>query len=363
MSGLTIDQIMGSHKIIICVGSGGVGKTTLSASLGVWAAQRGRRVLVMTIDPSMRLKEALGLVGESHRPVEVPGQSYKGALHAQVLNAEEIFREFILGSSSDPAKTNRLLSNRLYQQLSTTLSGSQEFTSLLRLSKIVNEDRYDLIILDTPPAQHAVDFLEAPEKISALFQEGVVRWFIGGEEVGFFRKMVSQGTRTVLSVLEKITGSRFMSELNDFFSSVKSVQGQIEEKMSQVKKLLGLPTTGFFLVTGFDAAKLREAEVLNGYLQGRGHHLVAALINRAYPKWAVGHEKPHHPELEKEYQVWAKWNKARETLFIEFAQKWSKKLPVVRIPDLNKEVSGLRGLEVVSNEMDLSFRYLDDAGL
>ena len=145
------------------MGSGGVGKTTLSASFAVAAAKMGRRVLVMTIDPSRRLKVALGIESRGSATItRVPNQNYQGEIFALLLDAESIFREFITSSSTDATVAGRLLKNRLYKELSTTLSGSQEFTSLLQLSKIATDERFDLIILDTPPAQHAIDFLEAP---------------------------------------------------------------------------------------------------------------------------------------------------------------------------------------------------------
>jgi anion-transporting ArsA/GET3 family ATPase len=332
-----LTKLIERNRIMICVGSGGVGKTTISASLAIRAAQMGRKVLVMTIDPSRRLRDALGLVVDSSQAVPVPGQKYSGQLSAQLLNAEHIFKEFILQSTHRRDLAELLLKNRLYQQLSTTLSGSQEFTSLLQLSKIVSESDYDTIILDTPPAQHALDFLEAPEKIEALFQDNIVRWFIGDEdEVGLIRKMISRGTRTVLGALEKITGSTFMRELNDFFVSVRGVQAKINEKTQQVREILFSQNTGFVLITGFDVAKLKEASLLKAYLDQKGYRLAAVVINRAFPLWTQGQASIDDAALAATYDM-------------------GKILPVVRIPDLNKELTGLEGLEVMVNEMDSAF--------
>lgn len=358
-----IESLLKSHRVLICVGSGGVGKTTVSASLGLRAAQMGLKVLVMTIDPSRRLRDALGLTSDLPQDVLVPGQNFKGELRATLLNAEEIFKDFILSSATHPDLAERLLKNQLYKQLSTTLSGSQEFTSLLQLSKMVSHSHYDLIVLDTPPAQHAVDFLEAPIKINALFQDSIIKWFIGDEEgVGFFRRIISKSTRTVLRALETMTGSAFMSELNDFFVSVRTVQQQIAIRTQQVQNLLADKSTGFILVTGFDAVKLKEAEQLNEYLADQKLHLVATVINKAYPFWLSAMTDKDLNLLQQEklgeiYLRWRNYHAEREKLYKQFADKWKRKLPVVLIRDLNQDITGIQGLEVVSHEMDLAFKH------
>lgn len=358
-----IESILKSHRVLICVGSGGVGKTTISASLGLCAAQLGLNVLVMTIDPSRRLRDALGLTEASPQDVLVPGQNCKGELRATLLNAEEIFKDFVLRSASHPELAERLLKNRLYKQLSTTLSGSQEFTSLLQLSKMVSQHKYDLIILDTPPAQHAVDFLEAPIKINMLFQDSIIKWFIGDEAgVGFIRRIISRGTKTVFRALEMMTGSVFMIELNDFFSSVRAVQQQIAERTLQVQGLLTDKTTGFILVTGFDEAKLKEAESLNQYLQDKKLHHVATIINKAFPLWLRAESENNltllqHEKIGVVYSLWRNYHAEREKLYKQFASKELRKLPIVQIRDFNQDISGIEGLEVVSHEVDRAFEH------
>jgi len=348
---MTIETIVASKKILICVGSGGIGKTTISASLGVLAAKLGKKVLVLTIDPSRRLKDALGIAENCSSPVKVPQQNFPGELYAMILDAEKIFHDFVVGASKNEEMRERLLKNRLYQQLSTTLSGSQEFTSLLQLSRLADSDKYDLIILDTPPAQHAIDFLEAPQKIQSLFEENIIRWFIGDNvSKGFFRRIISGGTRTVLGALEKITGSVFMSELNDFFRSVRSVQSEINSKTKKVQDILESKQTGFFLVSGFDEVKLQEAEELKLFLQTKSYNLVGILINRAFVQWPQG----SHLEssgLAKIYKPWAEFHSYRENTFRNFSTKIIKTLPVFAVPDLNKELSGLESLEGVASEI------------
>lgn len=349
------NDIFKKHRVLICVGSGGVGKTTLSAGLGILAAQNGLRVLVMTIDPSRRLKVALGLTESVNEDTRVPNQSYKGQIYATILNAEAIFEKFVTASAKDQLLGQRLLKNRLYKQLSTTLSGSQEFTSLLQLTQVIGDSKYDLVILDTPPAQHAIDFLEAPEKINSLFQEGIVKWFIGDEsEGGLIRRIISKGTRTVLSALEAITGNQFMHELIDFFESAKAVQHRIAQKTSSVQDILHSDSTGFLLVTGFDKTKLEEADQLNKYLSSRNYYHLGTVINKAYIAGLTDGLSSEEASHSEEHQRWVRYQSERELIFSKYIEKWRYKLPVVRLPDINNDISGLKGLEEVANALEMA---------
>lgn len=355
-----LEELIRSHRTLICVGSGGVGKTTISAALGIRAAQMGLRVLVMTIDPSLRLKQALGIASASGLDegsvIKVPEQKYLGTLDVTLMNPEAQFKKFISQSSPDNEMTARLLKNRLYKQLSTTLSGSQEFTSLLQLLDFVEGDQYDLIILDTPPAQHAIEFLEAPHKITTLFQEKIVNWFIGDvHEAGFFRRVLSRGTHALFLALEKVTGSQFMKELNDFFISVRVVQSQIADKANRIDSVLRSPLTQFLLVTGFDAVKLNEAQGLQSYLEKNQYSMGGVIVNRAFPEWQRLTSSPHSTELSAEYGLWQDYHHQREKIYGDYIRASGDKLHVVRIPDLNEDIKGLVGLEVISDELQKAF--------
>ena len=337
-----------NNKVLICVGSGGVGKTTVSASLGVLAARSGKNVLVMTIDPSKRLKDALGLNNDLNQITEIPGQNYSGKIHACILDAEQIFYDFIKSASGDEV-AEKLLNNRLYKQLSTKLSGSQEFTSLLQLAKVVDQKEYDLVILDTPPAQHAIDFLEAPGKIRPLFQEQIIKWFLGdSENSGLLQKVFYRGTRIVLDILERLTGSSFMGGLNDFFLSVRAIQHKIQNKIDEIQRLMLLDSTKFVLVTAFDEAKLIEADLLRQYLSDQQYHMEGVIINRSFPHW----QQPKAAALQTEFNQWKQYYKNRELNYDTHAKKWGSELPVWKIPDFNKELAGVDSLEEVANVME-----------
>ncbi|MCB0341178.1 MAG: ArsA family ATPase [Pseudobdellovibrionaceae bacterium] len=359
-----MDDLIKRNKIIVCAGSGGVGKTTVSAALGVRAAELGLRVLVLTIDPAKRLATSLGLVPGQADEVKVQNFDCDGALFAAAIDPEKIFGEFIKASAKNPEAAERLLRNRLYKQLATTFSGSQEFTSLERLAVAAESASYDLVILDTPPAQHALEFLEAPAKIYALFQDSITKWFVGGgQSSGLFQKFVGSSTRTVFRALEKVTGSQFIGELTDFFASIRSVQERVSERSQQVDKLLKSEQTGFVLITGFDEAKLKETEGFNRELKKSGYNLQAVVVNRAFPvwmsseriQWRQSHEADLMARLEQFYQKFLSYHQNRQAVYDSFQKNLSDQLPLIRIPDMNKDIYGIDGLKLLAEEINKRF--------
>lgn len=286
-------QFADKTKTIICIGSGGVGKTTISAALGVGLALENKKVLVMTIDPSQRLAQALGIKadGEIHQVQE--------NLFACTLNHAKTFKDFISEASqkiksqtetknSDLVEVDKLLNNKLYQQLSTKLSGSQDFTALYQLQKFVESKVYDIVILDTPPAQHTWQFLHAAEKLAQLFNEGVAQWFREADQKNtpFFKKILNIGTQQVLKTLESLTGSEFIKELSAFFSAVQKWQTPLEKQVWAAHKLLSSQDTEFVLVTGLDRSRLDEAQKLSHEIYKQGYNLKSIVINRSL-NWNV----------------------------------------------------------------------------
>lgn len=277
--------LLPSTKTLICIGSGGVGKTTMAASLGTGFAHAGKKVLVLTIDPSLRLAQTLGIKtdGEIHQ-IKLNSKT-KGELWSCVIDHKKTF-EWFVRSASGNADIEKLLKNRLYQQLSGRLSGSQDFTSLISLHRFVSSKQYDLVILDTPPSQHTWSFLRAPEKIAALFNEGVTSWFrqSDNEKKGVFKKILSFGTTQVLKTLEILTGSYFMKELSAFFEAIQNWQDPLENYVMNCHRLLVSPETEFFLITTLDSSRITEAQKLSREIQKQGYRLTSVIINRI-PAW------------------------------------------------------------------------------
>lgn len=306
-------EILSKTKTLICIGTGGVGKTTMAAAIGLGKVNEGKKVLVLTIDPSLRLAQALG--------IKTDGEIYSvykadngGELFACVIDHQKTFNYFIQNSAGKDIESEfikKLLNNKLYKQLSGRLSGSQDFTSLISLYRHVSSRQFDLVILDTPPSQHTWNFLRAPEKISNLFNEGVAKWFreANSENQGIFKKILNVGTSQVLKALESLTGSLFIKELSEFFLAIQRWQAPLETYVMNCHRLLTSQETEFVLITNLDLAKLNEAQKLIREIKIQGYRLTSIVINRMlkmeletseYPKGKISNYINYYQSLENQ---------------------------------------------------------------
>ncbi len=347
-----IDEILFKQRVVICVGSGGVGKTTIAAALGVRARQLNRRALVLTVDPAKRLARALGLTLGDVDERKVPSGTSAGELYAAIIDSQKIFNTFIAEHAGESSLVERILNNPLYQQLSTTLSGSQEFTSMERLLQGL-EKNHDIVILDTPPTKHALDFLVAPERLNALFQDAVFRWIAGGSESsGFFSQLFSRGTKTVRKSLEVVTGQQFIEQLVDFFAAIRALQSVLQSRTDKIRAILKSNECRFVLVTSFDEAKLSEAGHLRSDLEKLGYQLSGVVINRAYPE-LVKLDDPtavtDTPQLAAAFKQFASYYRHRYTLFQAFSEALPTNIQVVRVPEYAKDITGVQSLEELAN--------------
>ncbi|MGZ3773535.1 MAG: ArsA family ATPase [Pseudobdellovibrionaceae bacterium] len=347
-------QIFDNARVLVCVGSGGVGKTTVAASLGVLAAKEGQKVLVLTIDPAKRLAQTLGIEGTKDI-TKVPGQNFKGELFASVIDHKKTFDDFVFRAAKKSEAAEKIFKNRLYQQLSTNLSGSQEFTSLEKLYSCYDSQEFDLIILDTPPTKHAIDFLHAPEKLTALFSDGVAKWFRDpeGKKNGVLGHLLQTGTRQVLKILENLTGSSFIRELREFFINIEQWQSQLLKRTIDVHRMLSASTTHFCLVTSFDQAKLKEAEYFAREIKKGGYHLKTVVLNRVFPYWldlrSETSSQKAHQELVNLYSQMRSYYNQRDLIYQKFEKNINSEARVFRIPDMVKDIADLSGLEEVAN--------------
>lgn len=354
---------MKNCKVIVSIGTGGVGKTTVSAGLGYYLASLGHKVIVLTIDPSKRLATTLG-IGEAKGTVKVEiantENNFKGELYASVVDHQTVFNEFILRASSKSSDAEKILNNKLYQQLSTSLSGSQEFTALEKLYSCYESQEFDYIVLDTPPSKHAVDFLNAPEKLAALFNENITKWFKDTEHGGsWFTSVVSSGTRQVLKALEVLTGSEFVKELSLFFYYINDWQKQLQERTFKVHELLVSNNTQFYLVTSIDEAKLKEAALLLKEIRKQGYSLTKVIMNRSIPSWDINKEFEAVPALspDKQADLQRVFNLLRDVYHNKsvthkkFLEELKKEVQVLSLTEYNKPISDIESLKDVSREI------------
>ncbi|MGE0762843.1 MAG: ArsA family ATPase [Bdellovibrionales bacterium] len=345
-------------KVVVCAGTGGVGKTTMAAAMAWGEANQGRRVLVLTIDPARRLADALGIqLKADEQSVKIPGT---GELTAAMIDAQAVFTDFVRRASPNPQVSERLLHNRLFKELSSSLSGSQEFTSLERLLVAVESGRFDLIVLDTPPTQHAIDFLRAPERIFSLFQDSVTRWFTQPDgQGGVLRQVFNRGTKTVLSALERLTGRGFLTELSEFFIAAAEIQSTVAARSIAVHRLLAQADTGFALVTAFDEAKMKEATDFAADLRRSGHSLKAVIINRALPLWlkddsgaavlATGDETLQR--LEALRLNMAQYYHRRDIGYTQMIERLHGEAVVLSVPEEKQSIEGVVGLSRIAEHL------------
>lgn len=343
-----------SARVIICAGTGGVGKTTVAAALGIRLAQMGYSTLVLTVDPSKRLASALGIDPDKEEESLVPGQNYAGKLYASVVVPQAIFQRFLESAKLDPGLVERLSQNRLYRQLSTTLSGSQEFTSLEKLFTVFRSGRYQRIVLDTPPSQHAIDFLRAPQRLFSLFDESITRWF-RREGKGFFSRVFSRSTETVLKILERITGAIFVTELREFFANVSTLEAKIRSRTKETHELLHSPDTQFVLVTGAEKNRLSEASSFSRQLKLEGFSLSGVVINRWGPKSVLNSltnkvEDKSLTHLPSEIIEAAKYFEKRLQLVKDF--KVANNLSWISVLPDHGEIEGLKSLERLADLLE-----------
>jgi anion-transporting ArsA/GET3 family ATPase len=286
-----LEQALESRRILVTCGSGGVGKTTTAAALALRAALGGRRVLVCTIDPSRRLATSLGLNQLSGRPrtialSRVAGSSRgTGVLWAMVLDVKSTFDAIVSRYAPDEAARDRILRNRFYHHVSAALSGSHEYMAMEKLLELSADERWDLVVLDTPPTRHALDFLEAPDRLMGFLDTSILRWFLRPYFVAG-RLTLKVATRTgavALRVADRFLGLQFLQDLSEFFLAFESLYDGFKQRAARVHALLREPSSGFVLVASPQAPALEEALYFHRRLSEKGMPFVAFVVNRVHP--------------------------------------------------------------------------------
>jgi anion-transporting ArsA/GET3 family ATPase len=284
-----LDDVLARRKVVCCVGSGGVGKTTTAAALALRSAMAGKRALVLTIDPARRLANSLGLKALGNRETRVDaglfraaGLSPRGEMYAMMLDLKLTWDELVQRQAPSPERAGQILENRLYQKLSTAMAGSLEYMAMEKVYELHSSGRFDVIVLDTPPTTNALDFLRAPDRILDVLDNDAMRILLGpmlkASRIGL--KLFAVPTGLVLRTLAKFTGQDFLRDLAHFMVAFEGMYEGFKQRAAQVKRLLSSPDAAFVLVTGPNPLTIEEALFFHRALQADGISTAAIVVNR-----------------------------------------------------------------------------------
>lgn len=379
-------RLIEKKRVVVCVGSGGVGKTTTSAVIALHAALDGRRVLVLTIDPARRLANSLGLDALGNEATRIPierfkevGVDAKGELWAMMLDMKESF-DGVVKRYAPPTERDAILGNRIYQYFSTSLAGTQEYAAAERLYELWEEGGYDLIVLDTPPTTHALDFLEAPRRLEDAIDNKALTWLYkpgvlaGKAGLGIF----STGTAYVAKTLAKFTGAELLDEFSVFLRNFSVLFDGLRQRSAQVRKLLTGPDATFVVVTAPDTLTIDEAISFFNKLGKEQVQVGAFVVNRVRTPWVdaddlkrpvvtvVGALASSHAHFERmapeqlrdlshrlveNARDFAVLSDVDATSIKRLEETVPRGVPVQRVPFFSTDIHSLRGLDLVRHAM------------
>lgn len=355
-------------RVCICLGAGGVGKTTTSAAIALGLAARGKKVAVVTIDPAARLATALGLQRLSGEPsridpelLKAQGVALEGELWAMMHDSKGTFDEIVARLSRDEAEREQILSNPIYRELSTAVAGSQELSAMAKLYELRHERDFDAIVLDTPPSRDAVDFLETPGRMLAFLEGRALRVFLSPG--GLAARVFGRSTGIVFSIFARVTGVDLLGDLSTFFRSLSGILEGFGERTRAVGELLRDPETSFLIVTSPEPEPAREAPFLAQRLAAKGMPLGGLVVNRVHFDGLQGSSVEQvrellEPELGERLAARVAENLAdfdvlarrdRETI-ARLSEQLAEPNPIL-VPHLDEEIRDLAGLARLSDHL------------
>jgi anion-transporting ArsA/GET3 family ATPase len=343
---MSIEAVIADAEICICTGAGGVGKTSTSAAIALGAAQQGRKAAVLTIDPAKRLANALGLERLGNEPRLVKGVAGDGELWAMMLDAKRTFDDLVETYATDERTRDAVLSNRIYQELSSAVSGSQEYMAMEKLYELHMQGDFDLLVLDTPPTRNALDFLDAPERLHRFIDSRSLRFFLSPGV-----KLLGRGSGLLFAVLQRVTGIDLLPDLSEFFRAFGDMSEGFRVRAERVSELLGSDAATFVLVASPRRDAIDDAIFFHDQLEARRMPFGGVVVNRFHDARgseeeidlveALGEELADKVETNyADYEVLAERDRAN-------LRRLTNRLsgePVIVVPELDGDVHDLDGL-------------------
>jgi anion-transporting ArsA/GET3 family ATPase len=294
---VSVATLLEGKRICVCCGSGGVGKTTTSAAIALGMAAQGAKVAVVTIDPARRLANALGLEELENEPrlvaperLRAGGLEVRGELWAMMLDPKRTFDELIERLAPDRRSAEEIFANRVYRELSTAVAGSQEFTAVSKLYELDNEYDFDLLVLDTPPSRNALDFLDAPGRLTSFLEGRMLKAFV--RPTGLGMKILGRGSGALAAGLQRVTGVDLLADLSTFFRLLGGMTEDFRFRAGEVEKMLTARTTAFLLVTSAQGEPIDEAIWFRRTLLETGLPFAGAIVNRVHHDLAANATGP-----------------------------------------------------------------------
>jgi anion-transporting ArsA/GET3 family ATPase len=295
---VTIDELVSKREVVICCGSGGVGKTTTAAVLALEGARRGRKACVVTIDPAKRLADTLGLEELTNNATEIDRDRWidgdhdaepGGKLYALMLDTKSTFDVLVRRNAADEEQARRILDNAFYRNVSGALGGTQEYMAMEKLHELHDEGGFDLIVVDTPPTRHALDFLDAPQRLVRLLDNRIFNLLMAPTRAGL--RVASFAVQTFLRTVSRVVGAGVIKDIVAFFRAFEGMEAGFRERAQAVDDLLSDPKTAFVLVTTPRRDALEEATFFADRLSSNGQQVQALIVNRVHPSF--GEESPY----------------------------------------------------------------------
>ncbi len=367
-----------SNRVVVCCGAGGVGKTTTAAAMALRAAEYGRTVVVLTIDPAKRLAQALGINDLGNSPQRVPlAPEVPGELYAMMLDMRRTFDEMVIQYSGGD-RAQAILDNQFYQTVATSLAGTQEYMAMEKLGQLLGEDRWDLVVVDTPPSRNALDFLDAPERLGSFMDSRLWKLLLGpGRGIG---RLVTGAVGLAMKALSTVLGSQMLSDAASFVQSLDATFGGFREKADRTYALLKRRGTQFVVVSAAEPDALREASFFVDRLSEEHMPLAGLILNRTHPmlcslpleraidgakafgNGAYGNDVIEGNDLTKailEIHADRASTSKREIRLLSRFTGANPQVAIVGVPSLPFDVSDLEALRAIADQMTAAG---DDAG-